>query len=186
MTTRCVLHLTREELDTITKEELQKREEALPTLMKTVFADNIPLMEMLFLVYRDENTRFAGSYDTKNDKVQWLGRDEEHDMDYIYKHLPEGLTRFSYFYMGEHIIGIVFAYNEEYALKTVKMMERQPKEFEPLYYMLEIDDGKSLRCINVDGKGNKIYENYEKDCEFSEDNLRKSIKQCIQEQKSNR
>lgn len=152
-----------------------------PKMMLETFFNNIILNEDE-LVMKNDTERFGGVYDVKNNQTLFFDKNTIHNMEEIYKSLKDGICKFSYYNIGNVIVGGIVACNKEYAYKTMKMMDSIQKPFEPKYYMVEIMNDTDNYYFNMDNKGRIVYENFDKNYKLSESNIRKMFDNSIRNQ----
>lgn len=144
-------------------------------MIYNIFYKDLPLLESEFLMMKDDDTRFGGVYDVNSGEVYYFPKNIVHNEDEIRKSLKDGIVKFSYYKINEKIVGGILAYDKTNAMKTIKYLDKQQKSFEPEYYMLELDNGKGYKYINVTANGKEVYENISRDYIGSRENIRKMV-----------
>lgn len=154
-------------------------------MMLEFFLKDLPVMEESALVMKDSKTRYAGIYDAKSGNSYFFQKSMVYNDNELNNAYKNGICKFAYYYIGSKIVGAIVVKNKEYAMRTLKWMEKQQKNFIPEYYMLEIIDSDNPIYINVDTNGNVVYENFERDCESSPDNIKNLIEKSLSDNINN-
>ena len=144
-------------------------------MIYNIFYKDLPLLESEFLMMKDDDTRFGGVYDVNSGEVYYFPKNIVHNEDEIRKSLKDGIVKFSYYKINGKIVVGILAYDKTNAMKIIKYLEKQQKSFEPEHYMLELNNGKGYKYINVTASGKEVYENISRDYIGSRENIRKMV-----------